>query len=332
MAQVCFPTVVYTTYVECTDWYKDINENGIYDEGVDPYTNTTCDDPYTVMETFTVCSVFRYNSQSGSFEKTYTTTAGGTEGGYNPPEEQQPCDCTNTCSICGKCIPNNIKNAMVIDPCDYCTGHTNLPKVIIDSTTFKGTKAECVYEKLKNSSLMENLLQDFVGSSKYHVTYTVVPSYIDTYGNEGYGGIINNGDGTMTIKINSLFFDEEVPVSIAKTILHETIHAYIYQEVASLGGYENLENSTIEQLFAYYEWYGGDSFQHPFMSRYYIPKLAEALWIYDGEKYSIDYYEALAWKGSLMGTYDYISKSQEEKDSIEQKISVLNLGSKECID
>ena len=65
-------------------------------------------------------------------------------------------------------------------------------------------------------------------------------------GEQSYGRCIDNKDGTMTIKINSYYFDKVAPVFLAKTILHETIHAYIYQEVEALGGYSNIENSTFK--------------------------------------------------------------------------------------
>lgn len=187
------------------------------------------------------------------------------------------------------------------------------PEVIIDPT-FENTKADCVYNKLVISSMMKNLLHDFVGSSQYHVTYKVVPS-ITGYIEQPYGRIVDNLDGTMTISINAFYFDKVTPVFLAKTILHETLHAYIYQEVAALGGYPNLENSTFENLYAYYQKYGRNDYQHDYISQYYIPQMASTLRAYDGNKYTLDYYTAISWSG-LHDTWGWQAMTQAQRDAI----------------
>lgn len=133
----------------------------------------------------------------------------------------------------------------------------------------------------------------------------------------------------MTITINEYYFDKVAPVTTAKTILHETIHAYIYQEVAELGGYSNLENSSFENLYAYYVTYVAPDFQHDCMSQYFIPKMANTLREYDGYRYSIDYNEALSWSG-LHYTYGWPTMTQEQKDAINSKINTINSGDKNC--
>ncbi len=208
------------------------------------------------------------------------------------------------------------------------TGTT--PEVILDNS-FTNTKAECIYDKLITSNQMKQLLSEYFGSDTYHVTYKV--EYWDTPGinstDPTYGNCKDNGDNTVTIKINSYYFDKVAPVTTAKTILHETIHAYLFQEVNDLGGLDNLENSKFENLFAYYQTYGYPDYQHDYMSQYYIPTMATTLKQFDNNAHSIEYYEALAWQG-LSYTYGWQQKTQAEKEAINAKVNEINSGDKEC--
>ncbi len=138
-----------------------------------------------------------------------------------------------------------------------------VPIVVLDES-FKNTKAECVYNKIKSSGLMKDLLKEFVDSDIYDVVYKVVTTLTAQNGNQAYGKIFPENN-KWTIKINSHYFDKNVPVFIAKTIMHETIHAAIYQKVASVGGLDNLDPNNFEQLFAYYNHYGTD-YHHKYMA------------------------------------------------------------------
>ncbi|WP_430817101.1 hypothetical protein [Carboxylicivirga sp. RSCT41] len=201
-----------------------------------------------------------------------------------------------------------------------------IPDIIIDQS-FEDTKAECVYDKIKNTGLMKELLKEFVGSDIYDVTYKVVPELIARNGNNAYGKIIPDGN-RWTILINSHYFDKNVPVFIAKTIIHETIHAAIYQKVAAAGGLDQLDPNSFEQLFAYYNHYGTD-YHHKYMARHYVPKLAKTLALLDNNKYSIDYYTAISWSG-LDDSYEWKSMTQDERDDIFDKTEEFNKGEKEC--
>ncbi|QIA06780.1 hypothetical protein [Draconibacterium halophilum] len=245
------------------------------------------------------------------------------------------CNC-DICPICKGCLNQPISLKSIPKPSDG-GGETTVdcpmcscPKVIEDPS-FEDTKADCVYDKLVTSNQMQQLLSEYFGSDTYHVTYKV--EYWSTPGvnstDPSYGSAKNNGDNTVTIKINSYYFDEVAPVTTAKTILHETIHAYLYQEVNKLGGLDNLENTTFENLFAYYQTYGYPDYQHDYMSQYYIPNMAQTLRQYDNYAHGIDYYEALAWQG-LSYTYGWQQKTQAEKDAINAKVNEINSGNKEC--
>ncbi|WP_163322407.1 hypothetical protein [Draconibacterium mangrovi] len=266
-----------------------------------------------------------------------SSDTGGGGGGSSGSSQNlgEICNC-EICSNCGYCIKDSFLKS-IPKPDEGESGEETVycpecicPKVIEDPS-FEDTKADCVYDKLVTSNQMQQLLSEYFGSDTYHVTYKV--DYWSTPGvnstDPSYGLAKDNGDNTVTIKINSYYFDEVAPVTTAKTILHETIHAYLYQEVNKLGGLDNLENTTFENLFAYYQTYGYPDYQHDYMSQYYIPNMAQTLRQYDNYAHGIDYYEALAWQG-LSYTYGWQQKTQAEKDAINAKVNEINSGNKEC--
>ena len=256
--------------------------------------------------------------------------AGGNGGGQAPSAAD--CKCS-VCSVCGGCtdleilksFKDNGEDGGAMINCPVCS----CPEVLDNDPTFVGTKAECVYLKLKNSKMMDKLLEKFVGSKRYDISYKVVDNLIGIYtGGQAYGKI-ENKDGRMTIFINSYFFDKNTPVLIAKTLLHETVHAHIYQEVSAMGGLDKLENSNFENLFAYYKAYGALDYQHDYMSKYYISDMAQTLMEFDNFAYDKSYYKALSWHG-LHDSYGWIKMTAAERTIIKNKTSVLNSGNKIC--
>jgi len=306
-AYICLETTIYTLYQECR-YYPNYAQAEV----------VICDPPYwEVTGVYVECIPDEYLSGGG--------------GSYIPPAEN-PCNC-NICPVCGGCLSDELKSAAPpgddeesTPGCVMCS----CPEVIIDPS-FKDTKAECVYNKLVTSNMMKDLLSEYFGSDIYHVTYKV--EYWDTPGINStvpsHGACKDNSDNTVTVRINSYYFDKVAPVATAKTILHETIHAYLFQEVNALGGLDNLENSTFENLFNYYQTYGYPYYQHDYISQYYIPKMASTLRKYDNYALGIEYYEALAWQG-LGETYGWYIKTQEEKDALNAKVDEINSGNKNC--
>jgi hypothetical protein len=216
------------------------------------------------------------------------------------------------------------------DPYDYVPTSSPISVPIVNDTVLmKNTLTRCIYGKLLESSLLQNLVSAFVGSNQYHITYTIVDNILSANGEQAYGRCTDNEDGSMTVKINSYYFGKVAPVSIAKTILHESVHANIYQKVASVGGLNNLSTDNFDGLFAYYQNYGPKNYQHPYMAQYYVPELARALQSFDGNRYSLDYYEALSWAG-LHETWEWQNMTQTQRDEIERKINEINAGTKRC--
>lgn len=320
MAVACSTYEITTYYEQCTLWYKD--SNGDRKPQPDEYTNTTCKE-YSVTSTYMECQPYLTDEEGG--------------GGYIPAaDEGQPCNCVNTCPVCGGCLELELKSAILPGSggtptvsCPACS----CPKVIDTDVSFVNTKAECVYIKLKNASLLIDLQSAFKLSEKYDLTYKVVANLPS-----GEAGVIpnavhnyNSSSNTSIISINAFYFDKEAPVSLAKTILHETIHAKISQKIDQAGGFEEFENEGFEErIKAYYRHYISSNLaDHNIIADFYIKEMGKALAGFDGYKYPISYYEALSWHG-LYSTTAWNSLSQDKKNQIRNIWDIINSGVKQC--
>jgi len=296
---------------------KDIYGYEIY---AHTYTITTCYDTESDGGT----TVGGEPSPSGS------TTEPDVPGGYLPPRPplESPCNCTNTCPDCGGCLDVALLKSANAD-CPACS----CPKVIVTDESFVNTKAECVYTKLKKSSLLNNLQSDFKLSEKYNLTYTVVDFLTPINSTDQPNGaqIYNDQLNTSYISINSYYFDKVVPVTIANTILHETIHASIAQNIDRAGGLSGLDANDFEELIVYYYKNSINSglADHSIISQWYVPLMANTLAKFDNYKLDSSKYTALAWHG-LQDTYLWNIKTRAEQANIRAIWEEINTGIKDC--
>lgn len=107
-------------------------------------------------------------------------------------------------------------------------------------TTVKNQKFMCVYKKLAKSPLFKNLFTDTFGENQtINVKFEIESGLVDSSGNPANGKAIRenytvDADGNLTsmqitIKINENLLtgsSAKTPMEIAKTIIHECIHAY----------------------------------------------------------------------------------------------------------
>ncbi|SNR26933.1 hypothetical protein SAMN04488009_0574 [Maribacter sedimenticola] len=107
-------------------------------------------------------------------------------------------------------------------------------------------------------------------------------------------------------KIDPTYKNQATKISIARTILHEMLHAYMISHIDDVNSgnivdirkfiqlWQNIRNTTSP---------GGSSeaAQHEYMAQRFIPPLREALKEWDGASQSNQYYEDLAW-GALFDT------------------------------
>src|SRR5690606_18170963 len=99
---------------------------------------------------------------------------------------------------------------------------------------------------------------------------------------------------TITIELNAAYCGISNPLTIAATLLHESIHAKLWEEAK-----QQQPNLTRDDLL-------GIAWNHPLttdgvhvqMAKKYIKLLAEALRSLDNNRFHIDYYMYAAWSGA----------------------------------
>jgi hypothetical protein len=146
------------------------------------------------------------------------------------------------------------------------------------------------------SHISSTVLNLFNSSSKYRLEFSVGQLGTNDAGNEINGStkaIITNGITVgWQIKIDSDLVNNGTQLAIAKTVIHEGMHAYL--------GYILKEQKTSElytELISYHTAKNTSNLtQHQFMSQY-VEVYANSLAAWDNHKQTIDYYKLLSWGG-----------------------------------
>lgn len=205
-------------------------------------------------------------------------------------------------------------------------------------------KERCIYDHLNNidDSYLENLLSDFVGESEFDVVYTSKEHVYLTDENgvttevNGKTVFNENTNNQILIEINSFEMASKKALQVARTIMHETIHA----EMARI---LNTQNPTAEDLDfrTTYEAYENGEFeassQHETMAELYVNQMTTALINFHENVLVGDYnyltnnganplpnafYEALAWQGlKEQNVQAYTNLSQARKDELNNSLS-----------
>jgi hypothetical protein len=167
-------------------------------------------------------------------------------------------------------------------------------------------KAKCVSEKLKNisngyKSMIKNFDGEFPVSHLKLRNSSSLPNNINakTYPPSNY---------VITIDINENNLNRP-NLSIARTFIHETIHAEMFRKIMSIldngGDLNGLTKSEWTQklsqgdypgIFDYYSRYGVNGMQHQQMASHYISTISNYLEQFE-PGLSSDIYTSLAWTG-----------------------------------
>jgi len=303
MATTCITTTVYTTYVDCTDWYADSNHNGKYDPGIDQYTNTTCGDPYTVMASYTECPVF--------------VTGGGTFGyDYKKLAELPPCNCLTICPICHKCKDDLVLKSASTDctPWPVCRCEP-APAIEFTKVFQNNSKLMCIYSNLIGTAarnfnpLVTTFLTNFSDNVAFNpgdVTFDI-GDITDDSGNSipGATGDCKELSGNKyQITVDQDNISNRSSIEIAKTMMHEILHAKMFHsELVSPSGFFEMLKGYIGATTGNYE-----TDQHLLMNNYYLEPMIKFLKNYDSNNgYSApdEYYCGLALSGLNLNYTDY---------------------------
>jgi len=166
-------------------------------------------------------------------------------------------------------------------------------RIIKDSTFFNNEKVNCIYDKLTQSPKFKTLFIDTFGESDaFNVTFKVVNN-ISVNGITGsLPNSINNINRTtgevnlnLLIRLNEQYINSSSAIAVAKTILHESIHAYLKLKYikCNIGTpfddiIDDIDDKNLEELLNYYyDTACPEEEQHEFIFANMIPTMQDIL-------------------------------------------------------
>jgi hypothetical protein len=206
-ASVCLVTTYYTLYQECR-----------YYPNFETATDVVCDPP--VWEITDVSVECIYNQPNGS-------------GGYLPPVES-PCEC-NICPICGGCLEMELKNAIITGgngtptvSCPECS----CPKIDVSGIE-NNEKVMCVFQNLIKTATIEYnpLVTSFLMNFSDDLSVDPDDVIFSLASMSGAYGQCDPSGNKYVITLNSNEINNRAPIEIAKTFIHEILHALIKKRV-----------------------------------------------------------------------------------------------------
>ncbi len=300
---------IYNWEQDCTDWYT---VGSVDDYIVSISIRTTCTDVLVSSGSYT----------SGGGGSSSGSSGGGTPGGYTPPA--QPCNCTNVCPTCGKCLDTgNLKSAIVpdggtttttptTDPCLYCAGHP-IPVIELTDKFKNNIKVMCIYSKLIQTAVrsFNPLVNSFLANFSSSTTINPGDITFDLGSMDGASGQCTSAGDNFTVILNENLISTRPSIEMARTLIHEILHAQIGHSLQiSLGSFvSNFGQYTSTKQGKFY------TDQHLLMLENYVQPMANFLKNFDSlNGYSADdsYYKGLA----LSGLKDLINLTSSELDEI----------------
>lgn len=222
-------------------------------------------------------------------------------------------------------------------------GEVDFTYRIIKDPTFENNPClNNVYTQLGNAPTFQNYLQNFDGD------FSV--ANLKLKGSASLSSLINAETSapenyliTITFNTNNL---NRPALSIARTFIHELIHAEIYRKLLSVAGSPSISltqaqliqlRNNYPGLYDYYMRYmwnippgqAPSGAQHEAMAQHYRGIIKQALKEYDNNSQSDETYEALAWEG-LINTVAWNNLSQSQKNNITTIINNFENSNTNC--
>lgn len=243
--------------------------------------------------------------------------------------------------------------------------HEEVEEIIINSS-FKDTKAECVYKELISmSSGFKDAMNKFGGKnpSGGHLKFTVVPNLSSSAGTITAAITSPPSNYITTITFNGNYLNMGFSdITYARTLLHESIQAEIYRKLLMLSQTLNHELSpntielmknNFEGLYDYFiryfyseyvDTFNNDidlfnkkekyfeqqmiNWEHELMAAHYIQTMGKMLYDFCKGEFTLEQCEKFALSGlQKTSTWDAVRNKDEINLLINQ---IMNNGSKRC--
>lgn len=193
------------------------------------------------------------------------------------------------------------------------------PNIIIEEKFDESPCVEQAWEKLKSTGKITEVLENFTGEKPVmHLSLSVD----NLEGANGRTSVPDDGYW-INITIDKEYGSRATSISIARTFVHELIHAEMFRKIASVNSDEELKNS-FPGIWDYYVRYKlgdqgvGNDYQHNALAQHYRDQIVNALKAFDklgGIQRDDAFYQKMAWAG-LYGTTPWNNLSKEEKEEI----------------
>jgi hypothetical protein len=157
----------------------------------------------------------------------------------------------------------------------------NIDRSAINPNTTEGAKFNEIYDKLANVPEFKALFIDmFQDDKRFNVKFVIEDLVTTTNGNCSVP-VISNGSVSMTITINRYILQNRGNIQIAKSVLHECIHAFLFaKSLNSNNGIPipGISNFDLTQMINnQYDCLANAQQQHNFMALHYIPTMVKIL-------------------------------------------------------
>jgi len=205
-----------------------------------------------------------------------------------------PCDEGTTASIVQDLISEVCENHKSVDRIDKLLDKLEKTDLIHIEESFSNCKkVKCVYDLLdsQNNGLFCSTFGEIFDSDDIHLHLKTGNRFSEVSGGEG---VTSYNDNNITITIaDDLCNGNEHPLQIAGTLLHEAIHASMYQNAIT----QNPDLEADDYCSVWQSHFQTNDPCHEIMANQYVNLLAQAISNLDNNRFALDHYLYIAWNG-----------------------------------
>ncbi|AGC76280.1 hypothetical protein DDD_1153 [Nonlabens dokdonensis DSW-6] len=231
-------------------------------------------------------------------------------------------------SIYGETVPDCLKdiiNSFKPSQNGYTLDFTNLDQSLLDALNLPG-----------------DILSSFDNDEGYAVKIVVEPNLVNDDGDPLNATTGQASLGNMSIiTFNANYLNRATDLAIARTAIHELVHAYLQYIIQHVPNSELGESLDVLILQSNLGVLNGDP-QHVLMAEQFVNAMALSLGNDDGFQHAAIEYQRLAWSGGMFASNAYAQLDPLEQPKIisrnfvEEGISMPNtdfplLGTKTCL-